>query len=371
MKIDMNEDVREEVLDMTKEVLDSQERNGAVNNCVAKRPIVPFDDEKLLGSCESIGAALQGEASEVLPLLIVGRQIGLDGIPLMGFIADQLDYITIYKAAEIKENPYYKKISISRTEDGPYILDNVVINKGEVFLDREPESWGYQRYNHLGVFDDGSLENPALYENGRCWMSITPNEIVTMKESIANAHGKVLTLGLGLGYYAYMTHIKDDVESVTIVEYEQKVIDIFTQNILPQFDHSEKINIIKGDAIKYFEELEDGAFDYCFADIWQNPEDGINDYLALKLRGNKFKKMECSYWIEESFIGYLEEHMAAVIQYSCLGDDDSEMMKNIGYSVMKKLTENEEIKYPEDIQDMFGGEFIREVLAGADETILA
>jgi AraC-like DNA-binding protein len=58
-------------------------------------------------------------------------------------------------------------------------------------------------------------------------MSITPNEIVTMREPVARASGRVLTLGLGLGYYAYMVHLKEDVTDVTVVEREQAVIDLF------------------------------------------------------------------------------------------------------------------------------------------------
>ena len=59
---------------------------------------------------------------------------------------------------------------------------------------------------------------PALLENDRIWMTITPNEIETMKEPVDGAFGNVLTYGLGLGYYAYMVSEKENVETVTIVD---------------------------------------------------------------------------------------------------------------------------------------------------------
>ena len=43
-------------------------------------------------------------------------------------------------------------------------------------------------------------------------MSLNPYEIRTMENAIITARGKVLTLGLGLGYYAYMVHLKEEVK---------------------------------------------------------------------------------------------------------------------------------------------------------------
>ena len=66
----------------------------------------------------------------------------------------------------------------------------------------------------IGFFET-EFKFPALLENDRIWMTITPNEIETMKEPVDGAFGNVLTFGLGLGYYAYMVSEKENVESVT------------------------------------------------------------------------------------------------------------------------------------------------------------
>ena len=42
--------------------------------------------------------------------------------------------------------------------------------------------------------------------------SITSNEIFIMKQSIKDAHRKVLTLEYGMGYFAYMASKKDGVD---------------------------------------------------------------------------------------------------------------------------------------------------------------
>ena len=138
-------------------------------------------------------------------------------------------------------------------------------------------------------------------------MSITPNEIETMRDSIAATHGKVLNYGLGLGYWAYEVASKSNVESVTIVELNQDIIDLFNTYIAPQFEHEvlSKINIIQGDAIAYHRNLADGVYDYCFIDTWFNAYEGMDMYLNFKEQEHKFKSMQVSYWIEEDFLSML------------------------------------------------------------------
>jgi spermidine synthase len=101
-------------------------------------------------------------------------------------------------------------------------------------------------------------------------MSITPNEIETMKGPIDKALGNVLTFGLGLGYYAYMTSQKDNVESITVVESNEDVIDLFNKCVLPQFGNAQKkIKIIKADAFEYAQNyIYNGKYDFVFTDLW-------------------------------------------------------------------------------------------------------
>ena len=49
--------------------------------------------------------------------------------------------------------------------------------------------------------------------------------------------------------------------------------------------------------VEYLRNVEDGVFDYCFADIWIGIED-ITPYFAVKEIGRKLRK-KIDYWIEE------------------------------------------------------------------------
>lgn len=157
----------------------------------------------------------------------------------------------------------------------------------------------------IGYFDV-EFPFPAILENGIEWMTITPNEVETMREPIAKSCGKVLTLGLGLGYFAFHASQKAEVESVTVVEHSQDVIDIFNTYLLPQFPNKDKIKIVQADAFIYMEEkIPREGFDYVFADLWHDPSDGLEMYRKLKKYEVLSPHTQFDYWIEPSLLSLL------------------------------------------------------------------
>lgn len=362
MRFEKTDEIRRELLAMTREMGEQAKWNYRMSCCVERRMKAPMQDPRYLKAAASLEGVLDAPAKKILPLLALGSAMGVDaGREMSGFLKRMLPYITIYDAEELAANPYFQKIRMSKVQEGAFRFEETPFLDGEIFFDREPASAGYSRINTLGVFN-GTISYPAFYEGERCWMSITPNETVTMEEPVRQARGRVLTLGLGLGYYAYMVHLKDEVESVTIVEREPEVIDCFARMLLPQFDHPEKIRIIQADAIEFLKELIDSSctYDYMFADIWQNPVNGMEAYLVLKAQEHRFKKMACDYWIEESFIGCLEESLALLLQYEFLGEDDASLIREKpGYAFLKNRLQDHLVKTPQDIRRMFGGGFLK------------
>ena len=142
----------------------------------------------------------------------------------------------------------------------------------------------------------------AVLQNDREWMSITPNEINTMRSVIEEASGNVLTYGLGLGYFAYMCSIKPEVASVTVVEKDPSVIALFQKEILPQFKQKDKIRVIKADAFEYAAAVKE-EYDLTFADLWHDVQDGIPCYTELK----KIERGKTRYWIEKTMQYYMKE----------------------------------------------------------------
>ena len=123
-----------------------------------------------------------------------------------------------------------------------------------------------------------------------------------MAAGIAAAAGRVVTFGLGLGYYAFMAAAKENVSRVTVIEKNPDVIALFETYILPQFPFADKIEIIEADAFQFLEETEDGAYDFGYADFWEGAEDGTLLYLEFLQKAKRFTRTEFAYWIESAFI---------------------------------------------------------------------
>lgn len=204
------------------------------------------------------------------------------------------------------ENPYYKQITFPTVQMDTIELKYETYKPYEGFVcDDIIQTKEGRQLPQIGFFDT-EFRFPAILENNRIWMTITPNEIETMKEPVEQAFGHVLTFGLGLGYYAYMVSEKENVESVTIVEMNPDVIRLFKKYILPQFKQAQKITIIQADAFEYAQnQLPKGQYDFVFTDLWHDVSDGIDMYVKMKKYEKLSPKTTFTYWIEQSILCYL------------------------------------------------------------------
>ncbi len=233
----------------------------------------------------------------------------------LDFAHDDFPWVDQYLSKMINElsfeyysnNEYYKNIILPNKKSGKWRLGHEKYKAYQSFICRD---YLYDDngavYPQIGYFTK-PFPYPAIYENDVLWMSVTPNEIETMKKPIELAKGNVLTCGLGLGYYAYMVSQKADVQSLTIIEKDPQVIALFKQIILPQFDHQDKITIIAKDALEYLSnDLYDGQYHEIFIDLWHDAGDGLMWYKQLTPRLDKLKKTHVSYWIEDTIKYYLK-----------------------------------------------------------------
>lgn len=206
----------------------------------------------------------------------------------------------LYRADE-----YYRTVRLSHTQSGRWQLCEMSYAPFEPFVCGHPILCpSFREIPQIGYFTE-EFRFPAVLENGVEWMTVTPNEIETMKQPIENSHGRVLTLGLGLGYFAFCASQKSDVQSVTVIERDSDVISLFREQILPQFPNADKIQILRADAIDYMEQLQADSFDYCFADLWHDASDGLDVYIRLKRIERKRGLQNIDYWIEPSLLSYL------------------------------------------------------------------
>ena len=231
---------------------------------------------------------------------------------LLGGILDVYDdrefmrsYITpmlsLLDTKDYSSNEYLKSIRITDSHNDSWQLTSMSYLPYEAFV-----------YNESVIMEDGRLipkigffdkeyKFPCVKQNGREWMLITPNEIETMKKPIADAFGSVLTYGLGLGYFPFMASKKKSVESITIVERDATVIDLFKKHILPQFPNKKKITIVNSDAFEFARTMP--KYDFVFADIWHDASDGVELY--KKFKAYERPDVKYSYWIEDTLKYYM------------------------------------------------------------------
>ena len=203
-------------------------------------------------------------------------------------------------------NPYYQFLANLDLKEQ---LENDGYIPYEIFQDNDKKvnsAENYQDFTSFGYFEE-EFTFQRIIRNNATWMSLIPHEINSMEEPIKQAKGNVLTYGLGLGYFAYMCAIKDEVTTVTIIESDQYVIDFFKSSILPFIKEKDKFNIIKEDAFKF--DPSNKNFDYIFVDIYHGEYDGLIS--MINFSKVNFGSIKPTYWIEKSILVYLRRHVIA------------------------------------------------------------
>ena len=214
-----------------------------------------------------------------------------------------MNYLTpsvrILDGEKYRSDPYYKTIRIDNIREGSweYKLENYPPYRAVIAADMIMND-DFSEIPPLGFFAE-RFDFPAVLENGNEWMTLTPVDLDTSVEAIEAAHGRVVTFGLGLGYYAYMVSEKPEVESITVVEISEEVIRLFKTHILPQFPNKHKVKIVQSDAFEYAEHIMPGErFDVAFVDTWRDASDGEPMYVRMKPLEKLSPGTKFIYWIE-------------------------------------------------------------------------
>lgn len=233
-----------------------------------------------------------------------------------------LDNLEKCEAKEYLQDPYAQLIKPKSIKEKGYELAYLKYAPYQLLPRDEivSTSYPYKEFYKLGYFTK-EFNYLALIKDDEIWMSLNPNEINTMKSFIKDANGNVLILGLGLGYVAFMMSQKDNVKSVTIVEKDQEIVGIFKKNILPLFPNKNKVRLVQDDAFRYLE--NNTKFDYFFADLWHNPEDGLPMYMRLEATAKR-ANIKINYWLEESLKAMKRRCLLTIIEEYFMGYSDKD-----------------------------------------------
>lgn len=254
---------------------------------------------------ELLPAGSTPQAEEVVYAALLGGFLGLDteGSEEDRFIAESYirPGLRRMEVARWLADPYYANIRIEPSGRGGWSLEWQEYAPYELFLrDDLILTSDLRQIPATGYFPE-SFRYPSVMQDGREWMSIKPSEIESSQDAIDAARGRVVTFGLGLGYFAYMASRKPEVETVTVVELDPAVISIFREQILPQFPFKDKITVVQADAFDYMEHhMNSVQPDFVFMDIWHDISDGSPLYVRARQYEPRFPNTRFTYWIERS-----------------------------------------------------------------------
>lgn len=218
-------------------------------------------------------------------------------------------------AEEYRQNPYYRQVRFPEQTLGNWQMTHQRYKPYELFCYNDtcllPDG---REIPPLGYFTQ-EFSFPAVLENGRLWMAITPNEVETMQADIDAAFGRIAVFGLGLGYYPFMTARMERVTQITVIERERAAIELFEKHLLPQFPHREKIRVVQADAYDFLENrMGNGQFDFAYVDIWHDVLDGTPMYLRCKQLEHRAGGIPFCYWVEPSMLIWLRGLILSELQ---------------------------------------------------------
>jgi hypothetical protein len=271
----------------------------------------------------------------------------------------------------LTENPYYRDIKFDSVHTDTVRYENDTIKKRTLMNMNFHQPLGKYlfHYHPIGYFDT-NIDMPVLKEGETVWMSPAISEMESMRDGIAKAHGNCLTMGLGIGYLPYLWLLKDEVKSVTVVEFNQDIIDLFEKYIRPQFKIDKKIEIIHGNAFDYYNEEFLKKFDYVYVDFWESTGDGLDLY--TRLMEKKVDLPHVDYWIEDSML-YDVKHIVTPYLYTLYRgksvtdfissmEDDSKILAKKANKYFK--TRNDIIETEEQLLSIIHGkDILREILS--------
>lgn len=266
---------------------------------------------------------------------------------------------------EYKNNQYYQKIGQIKCHEKDWQFVTLNYKSFEAFTYDElvinPND--FSEHTPFGFFDK-DFPYLAVLQGENIWMSVIPHEINTMKQPIANAHGRVLVLGLGMGYYLFNIANKKEVTSIDVIESDPSIINLFNKYLLNKMPHFEKINIKLGDGIKFLETPNN--YDYAFVDIWHNVGDGENLYLKCKKLEKYHKSTAFDYWIEKSILAMLRRQMLTVFEENLNGltEKDYQKAENTNDEIINALyreTKKINIRSSADLHEILTDQYLKNI----------
>lgn len=152
-----------------------------------------------------------------------------------------------------------EQVLVPEGQKGVWTVEKFTVSKEDESLER------IRAFSNMGRWCPAG-EYTRLMRDRVVMMSDTPDELADHWEPVWQAKGACLLNGLGLGVVLHNMAIKSEVDSVTVVEICQDVIDLVGPYYLAQ-PYGHKINIICANALEW-KPPKGMRYDVVWHDIW-------------------------------------------------------------------------------------------------------
>ena len=381
MIIDDTETIQKSLKEIALQRAESDSRNYHLLNLLnSENPTLPFDKENQYPSISpfDICHTMTEKQKMLASVMVVMQSMQISHVD-GDFFRKYDDLIHMYygnmeklDSTLFQNDPYLQKISLPLGREGDFLFAFQSYEKNRLFHYGEPVQYGYGDILRLAWFDE-NIKYPSVTKNGKYFSSISADMILSSRSLIRPASQNVLILGCGIGYLPYMIHRKESVSSVTIVDQDPDVIDLFENRILPQFDHPEKIHIIHSDAYDYMK--QDWQDQWVIDDCYSESMEGVASYLSMKKLEHLHPKTKYAYWIEESVLSNLKSALLIQAMTALFPDipedsllSDEEQGKNI-VTQLKPFTDSLHITNGTQLKKVFSSKGLRKYLPRAGASL--
>lgn len=267
----------------------------------------------------------------------------------------------------IEEDPFLKKISLPMFYKNSFVFSFHTYQANRLFHFSSPIEEKYRDILQLGYFRE-NVNYPYITKNGKYYASISAHEIMSAQKLLSPIKGNVLISGVGVGYLSYMAHLKKNVKHITIVEEDKEAIEMFEEEILPQFDDPKKISIINESIDTCLKQWEQ-EWDAVIFDHYQDSMQGVFAYLDGKSFEAQHRKTKFLYQIEGSILSNIKS--ALLIMCMAESSDDREHLYHTlveneeGSEIIHRLQhvlQNYYVTNVKELKSLFKNKELREIL---------
>ena len=230
--------------------------------------------------------------------LLLNSFLGLDDEYVKKYISFM---VRKEKMDKYLNNPFYQKMDLEKQAYNNLEIDYSYIESYELYMLDEIDKYFDGRLFAQVGFSEDFLKCLTIYDKGKVLDRFSPLLVNASIIPLEKAKGKVAIFGLGIGYFAYMAHLKEKVKQITIYESNGDLIDLFKKYFLGKFDHKEKIKIVKKDPLSVLKNMNSEInANFIYINLWNNLEDGLKEYPRYQQLERIRIDAKTMYYLEES-----------------------------------------------------------------------